>query len=47
MELKILATVFVSVFVAELGGEQVNPSVLNYAAGTGFIAIGIWTLVRA
>jgi putative Ca2+/H+ antiporter (TMEM165/GDT1 family) len=90
MELKILATVFVSVFLAELGdktqlatllfaadpavsklvvfaaastalvlstgigvlagayvGEQVSPSVLKYAAGAGFIAIGIWTLVRA
>ena len=90
MELKMLATVFVSVFLAELGdktqlatllfaadpavsklavfvaastalvlttaigvlagayvGEQVSPAVLKYAAGIGFIAIGVWTLVRA
>jgi len=90
MDLKILATVFASVFVAELGdktqlatllfaadkavskltvftaaslalvvatgigvlagglvSEYVSPALLKYVAGAGFIAIGLWTLLRA
>jgi len=90
MDLKTLATVFVSVFIAELGDKtqlatflfaadkQVSPWVvflgaslalvtasalgvlagglisqhvsakqLHYVAGAGFIAIGIWTLIKA
>ena len=90
MDLKILVTVFASVFVAELGdktqlatlifsaeqaanrlavfiaassalvvataigvlaggavAQYVSPVVLKYAAGTGFIAIGLWTILRA
>lgn len=90
MDLKVLAAVFASVFIAELGDKtqlatflfaadkQVSPWVvflgaslalvaasglgvlaggfisehvsakhLNYVAGAGFIAIGIWTLVKA
>ena len=90
MDLKILLTVFVTVFVAELGdktqlatvlfatdkdvskwlvflgaslalvtssalgvfagsviSEHVDTRYLNIAAGIGFIAIGIWVLVRA
>jgi putative Ca2+/H+ antiporter (TMEM165/GDT1 family) len=90
MDLKLLATVFASVFVAELGdktqlatmlfsaeaadsrmsvflaastalvvataigvlaggfvAEHVSPAALKVAAGAGFIAIGVWTLVRA
>ena len=90
MELKVLATVFASVFLAELGdktqlatllfaadqavsrlavfiaasaalvvatgigvlagglvSQYVSPSALNVVAGTGFIAIGAWTLLRA
>jgi putative Ca2+/H+ antiporter (TMEM165/GDT1 family) len=90
MELKIFATVFVSVFLAELGdktqlatllfaaesenpkvvvffaaasalvltsligvlagslvAEYVNPRALSWAAGVGFIGIGVWTLIRA
>ena len=27
--------------------QYVNPKYLSYAAGVGFIAIGIWTLYRA
>jgi putative Ca2+/H+ antiporter (TMEM165/GDT1 family) len=89
MDLKIFATVFASVFIAELGdktqlatllfsadrsvskltvftaaslallvatgigvlaGEfvsgHVSPATLKYAAGAGFIAIGLWTLLR-
>jgi putative Ca2+/H+ antiporter (TMEM165/GDT1 family) len=90
MDLKLLATVFASVFVAELGdktqlatmlfaaesagsrttvflaasgalvvataigvlagglvAEHVSPSTLKVVAGAGFIAIGVWTLLRA
>lgn len=90
MDLKLLATVFVTVFIAELGdktqlatflfaadkqasklmvfagaslalilasaigvvaggliAQYVSTRHLNYLAGLGFIAIGIWTLWRA
>jgi putative Ca2+/H+ antiporter (TMEM165/GDT1 family) len=90
MDIKILLTVFASVFIAELGdktqlatllfaadkevnkwtvftgaslalvvasgigvlagglvSEHVNARYLHYFAGIGFVAIGIWTLVRA
>jgi putative Ca2+/H+ antiporter (TMEM165/GDT1 family) len=90
MDFKILATVFASVFVAELGdktqlatmlfasdketskltvflgastalivtsalgvvagsliSQYVSEKTLNYIAGIGFIAIGVWTLVKA
>ncbi len=90
MDLKLLATVVVSVFIAELGdktqlatilfaagnrsqgvtvfigaaaaltlsaglgalvgckiADLVEPRVLHYLAGVGFILIGIWTLLRA
>lgn len=90
MDLKILMTVFVTVFIAELGDKTqlatllfaadkevskvtvfigaslalilasaigvlaggtiahyVSEKYLNYIAGLGFVAIGIWTLLRA
>jgi putative Ca2+/H+ antiporter (TMEM165/GDT1 family) len=90
MDLKVLATVFTTVFVAELGdktqlatmlfasdkdtsklivfigaslalvltsaigvaagsviSQYVNEKSLHYLAGIGFIAIGIWTLIKA
>jgi putative Ca2+/H+ antiporter (TMEM165/GDT1 family) len=90
MDLKILSTVFTSVFIAELGdktqlatmlfasdketskltvflgastalivtsalgvvagsliSQYVNEKTLNYIAGIGFIAIGVWTLIKA
>ena len=90
MDLKILLSVFVTVFIAELGdktqlatmlfaadrevskwtvfagasaalvvasgigvlagaalAQYVNPRVLHYVAGAGFIGVGVWTLVRA
>ena len=89
MDMKLLATVFASVFLAELGdktqlatllfaadraasklavflaasaalvlatgigvlaggviSQHVSPAVLKYIAGTGFILIGAWTLLR-
>jgi len=27
--------------------QYVSPKIMHYAAGVGFVAIGIWTLVRA
>jgi len=90
MDLKVLATVFVAVFIAELGdktqlatmlfaadgkvsrltvfigaslalvvasgigvlaggfiSQHVSEKHLNYIAGAGFIAIGIWTMYKA
>ena len=90
MDLRVMITVFASVFIAELGdktqlatllfaadgavgklnvflaasaalvvatgigvlaggfvSQHVSPAVLKYVAGAGFIAIGLWTLVRA
>ncbi len=90
MDLRVFITVFVTIFVAELGdktqlatllyaaegenpklvvflaaasalvltsllgvvagtfvSEYLNPRVLSWVAGLGFIAIGVWTLVRA
>ena len=90
MDIKLLATVFTAIFVAELGdktqlatflfasdrdvskltvfigaslalivasgigvvaggviAQSVSPRTLSYLAGTGFIGIGIWTLVTA
>lgn len=90
MDLKVLATVFISVFIAELGdktqlatmlfasdketskltvfagasaalivssalgvvagtflSQYISERALHYAAGIGFIAIGVWTLVKA
>lgn len=90
MEVKVLLTVFVAVFIAELGdktqlatmlfaadrdvsritvfvgaslalvvasgigvlaggliSQYVSEKALNYAAGAGFIGIGLWTLLKA
>ena len=90
MEWKLLATVFATVFLAELGdktqlatflyaanaanpkltvfvgaaaalvvasaigvfagafvSEHVSPRALSWVAGLGFIAVGVWTIVRA
>lgn len=37
----------IGVFAGTLVGRYVPVKYLHYAAGTGFIAIGIWTLVRS
>jgi len=90
MDLKVFATVFVTIFVAELGdktqvatllyaskpenprfavfvasalalmvssaiavlagsviSQHLNPKILSWVAGLGFIAVGSWTIIRA
>ncbi len=90
MDLKLLTTVFITVFVAELGDKTqlatllfaadkehstltvfigaaaaltlsagigavvgslisnlISPKILHYIAGSGFILIGLWTLIKA
>lgn len=37
----------IGVVAGGLIAEAVSPKYLNYAAGAGFILIGIWTLMRA
>jgi len=37
----------IGVLAGGLIAELVNPKYLTYAAGVGFIVIGIWTLVQA
>ena len=37
----------IGVLAGGLVAQHVSPAALKYAAGAGFIAIGIWTLVRA
>jgi putative Ca2+/H+ antiporter (TMEM165/GDT1 family) len=40
-------TVSVGVAAGSLLSQYVNPKQLQYVAGAGFIAIGIWTLIKA
>ena len=35
------------VFAGELIGARINPQWLGRIAGLGFIAVGVWTLLRA
>jgi len=37
----------IGVLAGGLVSQYVNPRVLNYVAGAGFIGIGIWTIARA
>ena len=44
------ALVLTSAIGVAAGGlvtQYVNPKVLSYAAGAGFIAVGIWTIAKA
>jgi putative Ca2+/H+ antiporter (TMEM165/GDT1 family) len=36
----------IGVLAGGLVSQYVNPAMLKYVAGAGFIAIGIWTLLR-
>jgi putative Ca2+/H+ antiporter (TMEM165/GDT1 family) len=35
------------VFAGELIGARINPQILSRIAGIGFIAVGVWTFLRA
>jgi putative Ca2+/H+ antiporter (TMEM165/GDT1 family) len=37
----------IGVAAGNLLGQHLNPQVLRWVAGLGFIAIGLWTLLRA
>jgi putative Ca2+/H+ antiporter (TMEM165/GDT1 family) len=43
----LVLTSAVGVAAGALVSQYLNPKYLSYAAGIGFIAIGIWTLVQA
>lgn len=43
----LVLTSLIGVLAGSLVAEYVNPRVLSWVAGLGFIAIGVWTLVRA
>ena len=43
----LVLTSAIGVLAGSLIAEYVSPRVLHYVAGAGFIAVGIWTLVRA
>ncbi|MCC6202035.1 MAG: TMEM165/GDT1 family protein [Gammaproteobacteria bacterium] len=42
--LALIASVAIAVLAGGFVAQYVSPRVLRYVAGTGFIAIGIWTL---
>jgi putative Ca2+/H+ antiporter (TMEM165/GDT1 family) len=35
------------VFAGSIIGSRINPKLLSRIAGAGFIAVGIWTLIKA
>ena len=43
----LVLTSAIGVLAGSLIAEYVSPRVLHYVAGAGFIAVGVWTLVRA
>lgn len=43
----LIVTTAIGVLAGEIVSEYVSPRILHYIAGSGFIGIGIWTLVRA
>jgi putative Ca2+/H+ antiporter (TMEM165/GDT1 family) len=45
--LALVLTSALGVLVGAALSKNLNPRYLSYAAGVGFIAIGVWTLVKA
>ena len=43
----LVATTAIGVLAGAVASQYLNPKLLNYAAGIGFILIGAWTLWRA
>jgi len=46
-EAALVASAALGVFAGALVGARVNPQLLASIAGLGFIAVGVWTLLRA
>jgi putative Ca2+/H+ antiporter (TMEM165/GDT1 family) len=45
--LALVTSTALGVFAGQLIGARVNPQMLARIAGLGFIAVGVWTLLRA
>lgn len=45
--LALVITSAIGVIAGSFLSQHINPKYLNYLAGAGFIAIGVWTLARA
>ena len=45
--LALVASSALGVFAGELIGDRLNPRVLSRVAALGFIAVGVWTFMRA
>ena len=45
--LALVLTSAIGVAAGALIGRFINPRVLNWIAGAGFIVIGVWTLIKA
>jgi len=45
--LALIVSSALGVFAGELIGSRINPKLLSRIAGIGFIAVGLWTLLRA
>lgn len=45
--LALLLATAIGVLAGALVSKAVNPKYLSYAAGAGFILVGIWTIARA
>jgi len=45
--LALVTSTALGVFVGELIGSRLDPRLLARLAGLGFIAVGVWTFVRA
>ncbi len=43
----LIATTAIGVLAGSVAAAYIQPKYLNYAAGIGFIAIGLWTLWKA
>lgn len=43
----LVLTTAIGVLAGGLVGRYVGPRTLSYVAGAGFVAIGVWTIVRA
>ena len=45
--LALVTSTALGVFAGQLIGERLDPRLLSRLAGLGFVAVGVWTFVRA